>query len=98
MVLLGLAGVAANLGKKEIDTEGSLLVVKVLLDLIDLLPEHLGGVADTTEDTHTAGIGDSRRQLGASGDVHAGEEDGVLDPEEIGDVGANLLYKVKTSR
>lgn len=89
--LLGLAGIAANLGKKEIDAEGSVLVDEVRLELVNLLAQHLGSVADTTQDTHTAGIGDGRRELGAGGDVHAGEEDGVVDLEKISDLGADLF-------
>lgn len=34
--LLGLAGTTANLGKEEVDTEGSVLVVKVALEFGDL--------------------------------------------------------------
>jgi hypothetical protein len=89
--VLGLAGAAADLGEEEIDTEGGVLVVEVGLELADLVAEHVGGVVDATEDTHATGVGDGGGQLRASGDVHAGEENGVVDPEELGDLGADLL-------
>ena len=89
--VLGLAGVAADLGEEEIDTEGGVLVVEVGLELADLVAEHVGGVANATEDTHATGVCDGGRELGPSSDVHAGEEDGVVDAEEIGDRGADLL-------
>ena len=92
--VLGLAGVATNLGKEEIDTEGSVLVGKMLLELGNLLTEHVGGIANTTDDTETAGVGDGGSKLRTSGDGHAGEEDGVLDTEELGGGGADLLCKM----
>jgi hypothetical protein len=89
---LGFPGVAADLGKEEIDAEGCVLVDEVRLELTDLIPEHVGGVADAAENAHTASVGDGRCQLGAGGDVHTCQQDGVLNSEEIGDRGANSLY------
>lgn len=91
MSLLGLTGAAADLGEKQVDTEGSVLVGEVLLELGNLLLEHVGGVADTTDDTETAGVGDGGSQLGTGSDVHAGKHDGVLDLEKIGDGSADLF-------
>jgi hypothetical protein len=89
--VLCLASATANLGEKQIDTKWGVLVIEVALELVDLLLEHLGGVADAADDTKTARVGDGSGELGASGDVHAGEQDGVLDPEQVGDGRANLL-------
>lgn len=91
MSLLGLTGAATDLGDKQVDTERSVLVGEVLLELSNLLLEHVGGVADTTDDTHTTGVGDGGGQLGAGGDVHAGKQDGVLDLEKISERGSDLL-------
>lgn len=91
--LLGLTGATTDLREKQVDTERSVLVVEVLLELGDLLLEHLGGVADTTDDTHATGVGDGGSQLGTGSDVHAGKQDGVLDLEKIGDRGADLLCR-----
>jgi hypothetical protein len=96
--LLGFPRIATNLGQQEIDAKRRILVVEVRLELLDLIPEHLGGVVDAAQNTKTAGVCDGRGQLGASGDVHAGEEDGVVDLEEIGDLGADLLCKRTSSR
>jgi len=91
--ILGLTGIATDLGEKQVDAEGGVLVVEVLLELGNLLAEHVGGVADTADDTETASVGDGSSQLGASGHVHAGQQDGVLDLEKIGDGRADLLCK-----
>ena len=61
------------------------------LDLVDLVTEHGGSVADATEDTDTTGIGNSSSQLGAGSHVHTSQEDGVVDLEKIGDGSADLL-------
>ena len=91
MDVLGLAGVAADLGEEEIDAKGGVLVVEVRLELLDLVLEHVGGVVDAAEDSEAAGVGDSSRQLGAGSHVHASQEDGMLDLEKISDGGADLL-------
>lgn len=61
------------------------------LELVDLVAKHVGSVVDTTEHTETTGIGNSSSQLGAGSDVHAGQEDGVVDLEKIGDGSTDLL-------
>lgn len=91
---LGLAGAATDLGEKQVNTEGSVLVCEVALELGNLLSEHIGGIADTADDTEATGIADSSSQLGTGSDVHAGQQHGVLDPEEIGDRGTDLLCRV----
>lgn len=96
--LLGLAGAATDLGEEQVDTERSVLIVEVALELVNLIAKHLGGVADTTDDTETTGVGDGGSQLGSSGDVHAGQQDGVLDLEKIRDGRANLLCTGKGKR
>jgi hypothetical protein len=92
--LLGLAGTAANLGKEKVDTEGSVLVVQVALELGDLFAEHLGGVTNTTNHSETTGVGDSGSQLGPRSHVHACQQDGVVDLKQIGDRGTDLLCSV----
>lgn len=92
---LGLASTAAYLGEQQIDAEGGVLIVEVALELRDLIAEHLRGVANATDDTETTGIGDGGSELGTSGDVHAGEQHGVLDLEKISDGGANLLCRTR---
>lgn len=92
--LLGLAGTAANLGKEKVDTEGSVLVVQVALEFGDLLAEHLGGIANATDDTQTTGVGDSGGQLGPRSHVHAGQQDGVVDLKQISNRGTDLFCLV----
>lgn len=89
--VLCLASAATDLGKEQVNTKGRVLVVEVALELGDLVLEHVGGVADATDDAEAASVGDGSGQLGAGGDVHAGEDDGVLDPEHLGDGGLDLL-------
>lgn len=89
--LLGLASAAADLGKEQINTERSVLVVEVALELSDLLAQHVRSVSDTTNDTETTSVGDSGSELRAGGNIHAREEDGMLDLEKIGDGGSELL-------
>lgn len=96
--LLGLASAATNLGEKQVNAKGGVLVVEVLLELSNLLLEHVGGVADTTDDTHASGVGDGSSQLGAGGDVHTSQEDGVVDLEKIGDGGADFLCETREER
>lgn len=90
-VLLGLAGTAANLGKEKVDTEGSVLVGQVALEFGDLFAQHLGGIADATDDTQTTGVGDSSGQLGTRSHVHACQQDGVVDLKQISDRGTDLF-------
>lgn len=89
--LLGLAGTATDLGEEQVDTEGSVLIVQVALQLGDLLAEHVRSVANTTDNTQTTGVGDGSRQLGASGHVHTSQQNGVVDLEQIGDRGTDNL-------
>jgi hypothetical protein len=89
--VLSLASATANLGKKQVDTEGSVLVVEVALELGDLFAQHVRSIADTTNDTESTSVGDSGGKLGTSSDVHAREEDGMFDLEKIGDGSSELL-------
>ena len=95
---LGLSCAAANLRNQEIDSERCVLVVQEALQLGNLLAQHLGGVTDTTNDTKTSGIGDGGGELRASGDVHAGQHDGVVDLQEIGACRAKLLCTQVSAR
>ena len=89
--ILGLAGGTANLWEKEIDTEWSVLVVQVGLELSDLLAEHIWGISNTSNNTETSGIGDSSSELWASGNVHTSQNNWVVDLQEISGGGADLL-------
>lgn len=89
--LLGLTGGAANLWEKEIDTEWGILVIQVGLELSDLLAEHIWGVSNTSNNTETSGIGDSGSELWASGNIHASQNNWVVDLQKIGGGGADLL-------
>jgi len=93
VIVVGLAGVTANLWEKEIDTEWSVLIVQVRLELSNLLAEHVWGVADTTDNTETTGIGDCGSELWASGNVHSSQNNWVVDLQEIGGGGADLLWR-----
>lgn len=89
--LLGLASTAANLGEEQVDTEGSVLIIQVALQLGDLLPEHIRSVTNTTDNTQTTGVGDRSRQLRASGHVHTSQQNRVVDLQQIGDGSADDL-------
>lgn len=89
--VLGLAGGTANLWEKKIDTEWSVLVVQVGLELSDLLAEHIWGVSNTSDNTEPSGIGDSSSELWASGNVHTSQNNWVVDLQEISGGGADLL-------
>lgn len=91
MCLLGLSCTATNLWEQEIDAEWCVLVVQEALQLCDLLAEHVWSVADTADDTDTTGVGHSGGELRTSGHVHASKHDWVLDLEQIGRGGAELL-------
>lgn len=65
-----------------------------------LVLEHGRGVSDTSNDTDTAGIGDSGSELGAGSNVHTSEGDGVLDvehPREVGGDGCITFTSVTIS-
>jgi hypothetical protein len=79
------------LGEEQVDTEGSILILQVALQLGDLLTEHIRSITDTTDNTQTTGIGDSSRQLRAGGHVHTSQQNGVVDLEQIGDGSADDL-------
>ena len=89
--ILGLAGASADLRKEEIDTEWGVLVVQVLLQLVDLLPQHLGGVANTSNNTQSTSVGNSGSQLGASSHVHTSQQNWVVDLEQISNRGTDNL-------
>lgn len=78
---LGLAGTSSDLRKQKINTEWCLLVMQVALEFGDLLAKHVWGVADTSNDTDTAGVGDCGRELWSSCNVHTSEHDRVSDTE-----------------
>jgi hypothetical protein len=68
--------------------------LQVFLELGNLLSQHVWSVADAADDTQAASIGDGGGKLGAGSDVHAGEENGVVDLEQISDGGTDLLCSV----
>lgn len=89
--LLRFSGTPTNLWDQEVDPERRILVIQEAFQLCDLLPQHVGRVADAADNTQAAGVGDCGGEFRTGGDVHAGEHDGVVDLEEIGRCGAELL-------
>lgn len=68
--------------------------MQVALEFGDLLAEHLGGVANATDNTQTTSVGDSGGQLGSRSHVHACQQDGVVDLKQISDRGTDLFCLV----
>ena len=91
LCLLCFSGAASHLGNQEIHPEWCVLVLQEALEFRDLLSEHIRCVSNAADDTKTAGICYRCCEFGASGNVHASEEDGVVDFEEVGDRGAELF-------
>lgn len=96
VVIVGLAGTAADLWDKKIDTERSVLVVEMLLESIDLSLEELWSISNASNDTQSAGllsdnpsnkdstyVCNGSCELGTSSNVHAGKQDWVLDAKEL---------------
>lgn len=92
-----IPSISTDLGEEQVNTEGSVLVVEEALELGDLLLEHLGGVADTADNTETASVGDGSGELGAGSDVHASKNDGVVDLEELGELSGDSYRIVSIS-
>ncbi|KAI3485919.1 hypothetical protein L1887_50573 [Cichorium endivia] len=69
VVGVGLSCATADLGQEKIDAEGSVLVGQVALELVHLLAEEFGGIADSSDDTDTTRIADGGSELGAGSDV-----------------------------
>jgi len=83
VVLVGLAGRAADLRQEQVHAPGRGLVLEPLLDLLALLTQHLRRVAKPADDAEPALVRDGGRQLRPRGDVHAGEEDRLAQAEEL---------------
>lgn len=64
-VLVGLASTGTNHREEEVDSERGVLVVEVLLDLVNLLLEELGRVADSSQDSDPSSVGDGSGESGA---------------------------------
>lgn len=92
-VVLCLSCTAADLWKQKINPKWGFLVCEEALELGNLLSKHVWGVSNTSDDTDSACVGDGCCELRTSSDVHASEHDWVLDLQEIGRDGANLLCK-----
>lgn len=90
--VLGLSCTATNLWKQEINSEWCILVIKEALQFCNLLPEHVWGISNTTDDTDSSGVGDCGGKLRAGGDVHACKHDRVVDLEEVRSDGSDLLW------
>jgi hypothetical protein len=89
--VLGLSRAAADLGEEQVNAERCALVVEVALQLGDLLAEHVRRITNATEHTQPSGVGHSGSELRACCYVHAGEQHGVLDLQQVGELGADLL-------
>ncbi len=90
--ILGLPCASPDLREQEINAERRCLVVQEALKLCDLLLQHLRRITNTANNAQTTGVRHRRRKLRAGRDVHAGEHDGVVDLQEIGNGRADLLY------
>jgi hypothetical protein len=84
---------ATDLWEQKIDAKWSVLILQEALELGNLLSQHVWGISDTSDDTKTTGICDGCGELRASSDVHTGEEDRVVDLQEIRRDGAYLLCR-----
>jgi hypothetical protein len=85
---LGLARIATDLGKQQIHTKRSILVVQEALQLVNLLAEHVRSIAHTSDDTDTTCIGHGGGELRTGSHVHARKHDRVVDLQKIGDLGS----------
>ena len=92
MHVLGLASATTDLREQEIDTKWRILVIQVTLELGNLLSQHVRCVTNTTNNTKAASVSDSSSELGTSSHIHASQQNGVLDLEQISELGAELLY------
>ena len=90
---LASAGASGDVGGDEdVDAEGT---VGEVLDAADLLFEAVGGEAGGAEHAESAGVGDGGDELrsgdaalsAADGGAHAGEDDRVLDVEQVAEFG-----------
>ena len=89
---LGFPCAAADLWDQQVNAEGGVLVVQEAFELGYLFPEHIWCVAHPSNDTQSTGIGDRCSELGASCYIHACEEDGMVDLEEVREGRAELFY------
>jgi hypothetical protein len=90
--ILGLSGVSTDLGQQKVNTEWCLLVDQETLEFRNLLPQHVWGISDTTDNTETAGIRDGCGKLRTSCDVHASKKNWVVDLQEIRKGRPELFY------
>lgn len=81
--------------EQEINTEGGVFIIEVRLELGDLFAEHVRSVANTSNDTQSTGVGDSGSELWAGSYVHARQQDGMWDIEEVSDRCAELLCEFR---
>lgn len=98
LYLLGLSGAASNLRNQEINTKRRILVFQVALEFRDLLPEHVGCVPHSSNDSEAASVGDRCCEFGAGGNIHTSKEDRVVDFEEVGDRGTELFCGMMLER
>ena len=90
--LLRLPRATTNLRDQKIHAKGCVLVFQESLQLGNLLAQHVWRIADASDDAETAGVGDCSCKFWTRGYVHAGEHDGVVDFEEVGGCGSELLW------
>lgn len=97
LYVLCFSGTTTNLRKKQVDAEWSVLVDQILLQLINLFPQHVRRVAHSSDHTKTSSICNSGSELRAGSNIHTGEEDWVLNAEKLGDRRPDLLYDSQES-
>lgn len=95
--ILRFSCTAPDLRNEKIHAKWCILVFQKHFQLGNLLTQHVWGVADASDDAETAGIGNSCCELWAGGYIHTSKHDGMVDFEEIGNCGSELLWKESQS-
>lgn len=98
VVVVCLSGTTTDLGEKEVDTEWPILIVEIALELSYLFAKHVRRVANllvlakarelcydthASNDTHASSVRDSGSELRASCDVHASQENRMVNLKQI---------------
>merc|ERR1712028_91312 len=95
VVFVGLACSSADFGEQQVNAKRCILVVEASFELLDIGTEHLGRVAYTTDDPDTTVVCNGGSELGACSNVHACEEDRVLDSKLLCDWRGDRCHGVR---
>ena len=86
------------MGKKNINSERSVLVSEVRLELVDLSSESIWAISMASNDSNTARVGDSCCKGRACSNAHTRQHDRVLYAKDLGQMRSNLLWNSVRSR